>query len=428
MFIARILVVPELVTIYREYLSRINLGSVVGELTQAILESHALFGRVPEGFLRNRFVGRDDINLFMQQASTVDVEPGIDFNRYWVGKYLVEAVKSAITPSSQSVNDIRQMAMIAESLDQIADGTDFNTVKVWDFVQASDERLNNTNLDRFVCKTGIPRLDDQMKMADCTVTIFVAPYKRYKSIVLTNVGAAALAQGLNVFHLHYEGKDSIWETRYDSCLTGIAKDRLYRGMTPAEVEKYRRVYQKIRERNTRIYFMKGAPHVTGIADVEEKLRTLKLEGIEFQVIIVDYLNLLKAFKGRKGRDNDDWLEQGDQAWDLVRLANKGYIVVSAAQTKTSGVERERIRSQDTGRSIVIQQAISNLVAIDQTVTEREQGIIRMSPLFFRDSELTTSSVTLEMSLWKMRISRDIDRLLDGAFSGSDGDGTFGSIP
>ena len=417
MFIARLWKFPALLGVYKTFLDKITFEALLGEVIESFKESYKLFGEIQENFLKERFAGRDDLNLFMAAAAEAGetLENDIGFAKYWVGKYLADRVRSSIRPDRETSDVITEKALAAKALERIADGNEEGQ-RVWDFIEESEARLARRSIDRYVLKTGIPRLDEQVKMSDGTVTVFMAPYKRYKSILLTNIGCAALAQGLSVFHLHYEGKQSLWETRYDACMTGIAKDRLYANMNDNEKERYRKVYARLKERSSRIYFMSGVPEVTSITEVENELRILKNSGKEFQVIVVDYLNLLRP---TKGRSDSDWLSQGDQAWDLVRLSHQGYIVVSAAQTKISGVEKEVLKSQDLGRSIIIQQAITNLIAINQNNTEKDQGILRLNPLFLRDGDVTFAEIKLEMSLWKMRISRDMDRLLDNAFLGDD---------
>jgi replicative DNA helicase len=180
-------------------------------------------------------------------------------------------------------------------------------------------------------------------------------------------------------------------------------------MTEGEIDRYRRVYRKIRERGALMHFMRGTPSGTGVVEIENELTTLANQGKHFQVIVIDYLNLLRPSE----RNSDsDWQEQGVLAWDLVKLSQMGYIVVSAIQSRREGADREVLRPADLGRSVVIAQAVTNIIAINQTEAEREQGRIRLGPVALRDSEVTASQVELSMNLWKMRISDDINRVLD----------------
>lgn len=414
-FIAMICNFPELLSIYGKFLRKVKFESLLGEVIDSIMKSYELFGGIQVSFLKEKFDGRDDLNLFMKEVSEQRVDNDIAYAKYWVGSYLSNRIKESIDKDSESVGGIKNKALIAEELERIAVGKDIQTVDVWDFAAESDKRLEYQNLDKFVVKTGMAKLDEQVKMADGTVSVFLAPYKRYKSIILINMGAVALAQGMSVFHVHYEGKKELWETRYDACLTGISKDRLYKGMTDGEKDRYKKIYDNIKKKGSKIYFMSAAPNITGVVEIENHLNLLRKEGIEFQVVIIDYLNLLKSSTNHR---DSDWLEQGDQVWDIVRLSQKGYSVITAAQSKTSGIDREILRSQDLGRTIIIPQAITNLIAINQTPTEKEQGVIRLSPLLARDGE-TLETSTLEMSLWKMRISKDVDRVIDGAFYGEE---------
>lgn len=119
--------------------------------------------------------------------------------------------------------------------------------------------------------------------------------------------------------------------------------------------------------------------------------------------------------GRLLKGDEDWLIQGNIAWDLVKLANKvgdERIVVGALQTKMSGLSASSLKSEHSGRSIIFPQAIDFLIAINQTPDEQKEGVIRFSPLFIRDGEIKKEHVKVEAELWKIKIAREADKLLE----------------
>lgn len=408
-FIARLFAFQkEILNTYSNYLFKIKFrDAIINDLVMEILESWRLFGVIDIDYLKEKFVERDDIDMFMNKVKEIDVVGDEKFNIWWIGKFLSDMLISEIKGRDYSIEKMRDMIVLATELKDIAEGG-IVPVRVWDFASSIGLRLETKHIDKVILKTGISLLDEQVKMADRTVTVFVAPWKRYKSILLTNIGALALAQGLSVFHVHYEGKKELWETRYDSCLSGVAISRLYSNLTNEEKGRILRVFGNLKKRGLNLFFMEAQPGGVGYLEIVSELDALKRQGIEFDVLIVDYLNLMKSSR----KFSEDWKEQGQLAWDLVKLSQRGYVVVTAVQAKMDSAEREVLRVNDLGRSGIIAQAVTNMVAINQTTTEREQGCIRLSPLAIRSGEITKRMIPIELLLWKMRLSKETEGLLN----------------
>lgn len=409
--IARLLLFSkEILYSYSGYLAKMHFRDViVTDLIKGILESWSLFNEVKVDYLKERFKDRDDIDLFMRRVSEANVEGDGKFAVWWIGKTLSEMVMAEVK-QTENIEKARDMVVLALELKEVSEGK-VNPVTVWDFGSDLKARIENKNTNKPGMKTGISLLDEQVTMTEGTVTVFVAPWKRYKSILLTNIGAAALAQGKSVFHVHYEGRKQLWEMRYDSCLSGVAYSRLYSQMSESEREKIEKVYAKLGVGNTHLYFMGATPGSAGLVEIMSELEGLKRQGINFDVVVIDYLNLMKSSRGHE----EDWKEQGQIAWDLVKLSQRGYTVVTAVQAKMEAATREVLKENDLGRSVVIAQATTSLIAINQNPTEKEQGCIRLSPLNLREKEITKKIIPLEMCLWKMRISREVDAFLNKAF-------------
>jgi hypothetical protein len=424
-FIARILMFSDsIMPAYGDYLNRIQFrDKIVNDVVEGIIESWGMFSEVKIEFLRDKFSDREDVDLFMRKATSIEPSGDDSFNKYWIGKFLSNKIIEEIK-DNDDVDRIRDLSVLASELSDVSKGK-IIPVKVWNFGSKTEveQRIDRKRESPKILKSGISLLDEQVVMEDGTVTVFLAPFKRYKSINLTNMGAVALAQGFSVFHVHYEGKRELWESRYDACLAGLPYDRpdkFYKKLSDRDKEKIKKVYENV-EGN--FYFMKATPGRSGYVEMRSEISRLEKEGINFDVIIVDYLNLMKSSRGK----GDDWLEQGELAWDLVRLSQEGYIVVTAVQSKMEGSrktevsekEREKkkrkkqlLKSSDLGRSIVILQAVDNVVALNQDEIEYEQGALVMSPLVVRYGKIIHREIPLELQLFKMRMSREISNMLD----------------
>jgi len=408
-FIARILLFSDtIVPSYESYLRRIKFRDrLVNNIIEKILESWEVFNEVKIEFLREKFKDREDINLFMRKASEIELSGDASFNKYWVGNFMSQSVLDEIRNSDYDADKVRDLSVLASELKNVAEGK-ITPVRVWDVSSDKkvDERIDFYQAEKEkVLKIGISLFDEQIEMSNGTVTIFMAPFKRYKSITLTNVGAVALAQGYSVFQVHYEGKQKLWEKRYDSCISGIPYNRLYKDLNEKEKNLLKKVYRNVKGK---VYFMKATPKKVGYPEIKNELEKLKKEGIFFDVVIVDYLNLMRPSK----KYGDDWIEQGDLAWDLVTLSQEGYIVVSAAQSKMGSVSKEVLGPDDLGRSAVIVQATDNLIALNQNRTEYAGGLLRMNPLVMRYDKVSAQEIRLVMRLFKMRLSDEMDSMFE----------------
>lgn len=329
-----------------------------------------------------------------------------------IGKVIIESVLRDL----ENVKDVDVMSSLLYKASIDLKSLD-SRMPVWDyadtFLLREEKRKFLMENPQFVkrLKLGIKELDEQIVIEPGMLVGFLAPYKRYKSITLTNVGYVALLQGYSVFHIHYEGRKQMWEARYDSRFTGIDYRRLIDYLrTEDEHKRIQEVYQKISSWKNRLKLAQGIYKKTNALDIKTMIQDIEAnEGIRIDVIIVDYANI--AGSVRKVSSNDDWQVQEAVAWDLIGLAsepNNERFVITAFQSKSSGVDVESLKRGDFGRSIGIPQALDVAIAINQTEEERREGVLRFSPLLLRDGEIKKSHVKVETELWKMNIAKEID--------------------
>lgn len=257
--------------------------------------------------------------------------------------------------------------------------------------------------------TGINGLDCQFILKAPMIVDFLAPFKRYKSIILNAIGYSCFLQSFNVLHVVYENTEELTNDRYDTMFTEMGYNRISNMLiTDEEKEMMDRMFRWMNTWDNRIKLIKCIPKVTTVNDVEQEVIRLRdEENFVPDVEIWDYLNIIApSVKFREER-----LEQGKIVWDLKNHAEKfGVLIIEASQANMEGVTSERLNSSHRGKSIDINQGIDLSIGIDQTPDEKDEGIIVLSPQFTRCGEIKIPEVVLDSDLSRMIISRELHKL------------------
>ena len=161
--------------------------------------------------------------------------------------------------------------------------------------------------------------------------VCVAPTGGGKSMVLTHLGAEALKAGNTVIHYTFELMDSVICRRYDSCLTEIELSSII-----VNKEKVRKIVEEVPGRLiVKQYPTKSASTVTLKAHLEK----LKRRGINPDMIIVDYADLLKPVNREREKRNE--LESIYEELRAIAMEMECPIW-TASQTNRSGLNAEII--------------------------------------------------------------------------------------
>jgi hypothetical protein len=287
-------------------------------------------------------------------------------------------------------------------------------------------RYKRDNPDLFpVLRMGVWKFDAQIKMKAGTVTNFLAPMKRYKSVILASLAFAGLLQGFNVALVVLENTVELTLDRLDSMFTQINYDRIVNSlMTLAERKVVDDLFAKMAGWPQRLKIIKGDPHLMGTVEVRRELDILrKLEGYVADVKIFDYLNIMRPSTGGQA---DDHLGQTQLTWDLQQEAKhpgEECVVVTATQSNMAGAEVDkegkpiRLRQHHQGRAIGIAQAVDATIGIDIEQGKVEDGVaqppqIILSPLYLRDGVILYPEVRLVSELDRMQPDREMKRLWD----------------
>lgn len=277
-------------------------------------------------------------------------------------------------------------------------------------------------------RLGIPDFDKQVKMKVGTVTNFLAPMKRYKSLILASVAFAGLLQGFNVLLVVLENTVDLTMARLDSMVTRIGYDRIVQSLrTKAERVYADEIMQRLDTWQNRLKIVKGEPNRVSTHDVRATVNRLRHdEGFVPDVRIWDYLNIAKpsTTKNLAGKTMEDHDLQTQICLDLQAEAKDPVspcISVTATQSNMGGLEVDKqgrpvkIGAHNQGRSIGIAQTLDNSLAVNLEVTSTEDSgwqppQIVLSIVFMRDGKISKPDIKLVSEIDNMCIDTSMRSL------------------
>nr|MCS5643279.1 hypothetical protein [Dehalococcoidia bacterium] len=231
--------------------------------------------------------------------------------------------------------------------------------------------------DRFQIKMRNPTSTDWEEIDNITrgglgkreLGVVVAPTGAGKSMALAHLGAAAVLRGKTVVHYTLELADTVVGQRYDSCITGIGlRDLMDHKDTILQAIPLVRGKLIIKE-----YPTKSASTRT----INIHLEKLRQRGIEPDMIIVDYADLLKptatGFKSQELRhslgNTYEELRAIGQLWDIP--------VWTASQTNRSGLNAEVITMEAISEAFNKCFVADFICSISRTMEDKTENKGRM---------------------------------------------------
>jgi replicative DNA helicase len=164
--------------------------------------------------------------------------------------------------------------------------------------------------------------------------VVIAPTGVGKSMVLVHLGATALKAGMTVVHYTLELADTVIAGRYDSCITGIRLN---------EVKERKIDIKKSIDDLDGTLIVKEYPTKTATTNtIRAHLEKLKQQGINPDMIIVDYADLLRTLSSRKEKR-----EELESIYEELRAIMQEHNCVgwTASQTNRTGLNQEIITMQ-----------------------------------------------------------------------------------
>jgi len=173
-----------------------------------------------------------------------------------------------------------------------------------------------------VCKGGLGKGE---------LGVVIAPTGAGKSMVLVHLGSQAIKSGKTVVHYTLELSDTSIGTRYDSCITGVPLDDVF--------SFKENIYEKVSELEGSLIIKEYPTKSASINSIKIHMERLRNRGIEPDMVIVDYADLLRpiSVQREKRHELETIYEQ------LRAIAQELECPVwTASQTNRSGLNAEVI--------------------------------------------------------------------------------------
>ena len=169
---------------------------VVAQLRGLIKQNRGKLSRVPIEVLRHlvqRITDDDKRAVYSQTIDTLYKKP-VEYEEYAESAIREYASYQALTSGMREAlsqfrghSDVgRAIATVEESLRRsrsiLSDTEIYDYTLNWKEREADRKFTQEVSINNVVVKMGIPKIDEQIKLTPGTVTGFVAPFKRFKSV------------------------------------------------------------------------------------------------------------------------------------------------------------------------------------------------------------------------------------------------------
>lgn len=192
-----------------------------------------------------------------------------------------------------------------------------------------------------------------------------------KSLFLSNLAVNYLKQGLGVVVISLEMSQDVYAQRFDAHISTNEINHLKDTMWDS-CDRIKKFYKEHPGAN--LYIKEYPPRTIKVADIEIYLENLKSAGKQFDVIIVDYLNLIKP------QITTDNMYQGVlNVAELLRALSYKFScpVITASQANRAGMNNENVGLEHLSESSGIGHTSDAIFSLFQMPEDRENGIINV---------------------------------------------------
>ena len=200
--------------------------------------------------------------------------------------------------------------------------------------------------------------------------LFMAQAGLGKSLFMSNLAVNFLKQGLGVVVISLEMSEDVYAQRFDAHIS--LKDINHLKETEAEaIENIKSFYKK--HPTSSLYIKEYPPKSVTCNEIRAYLESLKNNGHHFDVIIVDYLNIVKS-----SMKTDNMFVDGLDVSEKLRAISYDMKcpVISAIQTNREGMNNEKVGMENISQSSGIAFTADFLMSLFQTQDDRDNGVIR----------------------------------------------------
>tara|TARA_R110002020_G_scaffold12987_3_gene47034 strand:- start:2703 stop:4058 length:1356 start_codon:yes stop_codon:yes gene_type:complete len=181
--------------------------------------------------------------------------------------------------------------------------------------------------------TGWPRMDEIVKggLGKSELGVVVAPTGAGKSMVLVHLATQALLKGKTVVYYTLELKDTVVGQRFDCCITDVPLNE--------HMQRQKEIVMKVKDLEGTLIIKEYPTKSASVATLKNHIEKLRKRGIEPDMILVDYADLL-----RPPRATGEKRHELEETYEGLRGLAQSYEIPcwTASQTNRGGLNAEVI--------------------------------------------------------------------------------------
>lgn len=237
--------------------------------------------------------------------------------------------------------------------------------KHWDYIKNPEAKIKTMwmSLDNY---TNGGFLKDGKMLA-----LFMAQAGLGKSVFMSNLAVNFLKQNLGVVVISLEMSQDVYAQRFDAHISNKNINKLSENADEAKssIKEFYAKYPK-----ASLYLKEYPPRSVSSRDIEQYLENLLNAGKTFDVIVVDYLNLVLPI-----RKTDSMFKDGMAVSEELRALSYKFNcpVISAVQSNTDGMNSAEIDMQNVSESRGICHTADFIAALYQVDDDRDNNRINM---------------------------------------------------
>ena len=351
----------------------------------------------------------DDKKKLITKISNIqksDKHENLDFILKETQDYIKKTqLTSAIMESVDIIKEGKEFDPIIDKFTS-ALNVSFDTDPGLDYNESLVERQEYYHKSIAGISTGVKSIDKTLNggFMDKTLNVFLSVSGGGKSAMLVSVGANMLLKGKNILYITLEMSEKEIAKRFDANILAIDSREL-RNTNKEEIEgKFNQVKDKLGKLYIKEY-PAGGFNTLQLKSLVEDIHNTK--GVEFDIIIVDYLGLMSSYRTNLSKVGSYGLYKS-VAEELHGLSKTciardriGIPILTAGQINRGGYNNLEVGMDSISESLGIAMTADNIIGILQTDALRERKEVVLKFMKNRNSGILRD-IVLKVDFSQMR--------------------------
>ena len=351
----------------------------------------------------------DDKKKLITKISNIqksDKHENLDFILKETQDYIKKTqLTSAIMESVDIIKEGKEFDPIIDKFTS-ALNVSFDTDPGLDYNESLVERQEYYHKSITGISTGVKSIDKTLNggFMDKTLNVFLSVSGGGKSAMLVSVGANMLLKGKNILYITLEMSEKEIAKRFDANILAIDSREL-RNTNKEEIEgKFNQVKDKLGKLYIKEY-PAGGFNTLQLKSLVEDIHNTK--GVEFDIIIVDYLGLMSSYRtslskvGSYGLYKSVAEELHGLSKTCIARDRIGIPILTAGQINRGGYNNLEVGMDSISESLGIAMTADNIIGILQTDALRERKEVVLKFMKNRNSGILRD-IVLKVDFSQMR--------------------------